>query len=744
MLPLGVSPERDERGLPKSGTRLGRLCRGVVWVATAWLLFVGIWEIAAPFGAGHAAVVPARGIIAENMLTWGIPGPVRTYAIARPGPEAYYAHHPWGSFWMQALMMAVFGRHEVTFRILPVLTTAATPWLLYGVARALYGPVAGALAAAGYAALPIVLAFAAFPGFEGPVVVGCLLTSWGGVRLLQTGAWRWLGVVSAGMLWGLHADWEYYVFAALVLGALLVLHLVLPRRWFGEVARGPLLAWAGVGLVLTLASLALYYWLFREAGGVEALLAQGRFRSGTHRTSLSEVLERRAYWIEVMFTPLAILVGKLALPVFLARLVLLRRSGEVFPLAILAMASVHYVVFENGATIHIYWPLPYAAYFPLALGMLGHVLAHVLGFAMAASRTGPPAPAFRLAFASAGLVPLLMLPDAWRALDYARNTGLRLNDNGHLNLQDFDKAAAFRYFAERIPEGQVVALHPSVFPNWAQEWILRRPVRISARPPPPGPSTERFLLLDTRFTGARQLRQFAMRYSITAVSTFWLVDGQGPEGSILAYGLKRREPELLERFLKQAHDPVYSLERDPWLEWELRAHLGRTPKRPEVTPTSPDALRVAHNVALAGGETRVAEAHLTRLLVGCDRGVRSRHDTGIELLAACYEEGVVPRLTLHFRSERRLAEDWDFEVRSIVEAAPAPSWVRRDGREQVVIRGFGIPPVLWRPGFIYAQVIELRRRPGRERLYGEWMSRDASHPSFVPGRTEPVELLVLP
>lgn len=724
---------------------LDRLGLTLACISSAWLLVVGLWEICAPYGAGHAALAPARGMIAENMLEHGVVGPVRTYTVGPPGPEDYYANHPWGSFWLQALMLAVFGRHEATFRLLPVLMTAVTPWLLYRLGRALYGPVAGGLAALGYAVMPIVLGFANFPGFEIPVVFGCVLTAWTTVRLLQTGRRRWLVFSTLALLWGYHSDWPYYIFALVLFGWLVLAHLALPRAWFAPVPRSQAWLLSGIALGLAVFTLALYAWLFEPAGGVEALLAQGRFRAGAHTLPLSEVLERRAYWIEVMFTPPAILLGKLMLFVFVLRLFLLRRGADIVPIAIFLMATVHYVVFENGASVHIYWPLPYAAYFALSLGLLGHLLAplsttaaRLLGRRLSLRR------AWRLALVVAAVLPLAILPDAVSALDYARRTGLRLNDDGHLNLQDFDKARAIEFLRERIPEGQLVNLHPSMFPNWAQEWLLHRPTRVTARAPHRGPPDQRFALLDTRFSSSSELHHHARAFAVTAVGPFWLVDAAGTPGTLSAFGLRTREPTLWERALVQAHDPIYSVAEDAWQQWEWRVHFGRAQAPPTTTPDTPDQLRIAHNAAVAAGAAQSAASFAARLLEGCRHDVHTRYTRQVELLALCLRSGVAPRMLLYFRSSAKLTGELQFDVRSRVTTPPWWSWVRSDDKLKVLGQRFWIPPSLWQPGFIYSYVVDLRRRPGREHYFGAWFSLDGSEAPRAIEREDPIPLLVLP
>jgi hypothetical protein len=162
--------------------RVERVARIVVVVSTVWLALAVIWGICGPIGGGHWAIVASRGIMADNMVTWGIWGPVREYALSRPTPQLYYVHHPWGTYWVIGALAKVFGRHAFVPRLEPVLMCVACPPLLYGIGRALWGPVPGALAALAYSVLPIVLAFGNFPGFEGPLIFGCLLTTWGYLR----------------------------------------------------------------------------------------------------------------------------------------------------------------------------------------------------------------------------------------------------------------------------------------------------------------------------------------------------------------------------------------------------------------------------------------------------------------------------------------------------------------------------------------------------------------------------------
>ncbi len=339
---------------------VARVAKAVVIASSVWYGAAIAWGLFARVGSGHEAVVCARAIIAENMNTWGIWGPVRQYTLQRPGPDLYYAHHPWGTFWIIAAFAKVLGRAVYVPRLVAILMSVATPPLLYGIGRSLWGRVPGALAALVYGVLPITLAFGNFPGFEVQLDFGCLLATWGYLRFAQRWRRRWMAVSLLGVLVAASADWEANLFFGIVLPVLAAAAFFAPPRWFGRVNAARFAQWATAAGILLVATLAVHLWYFQRIGAIEELLAQEVKRSRGSDLPLSLVLRTRRYWIDVCFTPVVIAVGKIALPIFVLRVLVLRRLHEIFPLALLVMAIVQYVKFKNGADVHIYWPLPFA------------------------------------------------------------------------------------------------------------------------------------------------------------------------------------------------------------------------------------------------------------------------------------------------------------------------------------------------------------------------------------------------
>ena len=707
-----VRPRRVER---VDGLELAARC--IVWVATSSYALVLCWGIFGRIGAGHEAIAAARGIVAENMATWHVLGPVRDYTLAPPTPAGYYTHHPWGTFWYVGLLGKLFGRHVWVPRLAATALSVAIPPMLYGIGRRLWGVVPGALAALAYVVLPITLTFGNLLGFEEPLCFGLVLTTWGYLGFTERWKRRWMAVSLLGVLFTANVDWVASVFLGAVLGALLLAHFWLPPRWFGRVPPRRFAQWWAWAAVITVAVPVAYWLYFAHIDAVAIILAQEAKRSRGNEAPLAEVLAARRTWIDGMFTPLAILIGKIAAPVFLVRLLLLRRIHDVFPLAILATGLVHYLWFKQGADVHIYWPLPFAPYFALSVG----VLAAAVGAGVArllALRTGRDA-ALRLAplavLGAFGTAALAIVPDGVRGLVYGRRTGGRFNDRGRLNFRETDKAQALEWMGERLPKDATVALHGSMHPTWSQEWSLHRPTADFDHVPVQGQPSPRYFAADLAFMNAGDQVQLATRFHVTAVGQYAFVDCQEAPAPADAFVFDAREPTPLEWYFVSGIDPVRTLRADAWQTWELRDEWGQTPNPPpRGDPASVEQVRIAHNVAVARGDAKAADALAKRLESELDASVATEMTDGTKLLGRRYTEGVAPALELYFLAAGPSAEDVQVEMTSEMLRAPTLSLVPNDDRVKQVGMPLVTPPRIWKAGYLYVDRTEIDHRPGNE------------------------------
>ncbi len=712
--------------------RQERTARIVVIASTVWFALAITWGLFGPVGGGHWSIVGSRGIMADNMVTWRIWGAVREYGFTKPPPSEYYVHHPWGTYWVIGAFMKVFGRHDFVPRLEPVLMSIATPPLVYGVGRVLWGPIPGALSALAYVVLPIVLAFGQFPGFEVPLVFGCLLAAWGYLRFQERWKTRWMLVSLVGVLWSINADWEAAVFFGAVLGGLLVMGLFLPR-WFGRVNARSFGQWWSLSVTIVVATVFAYLAYIKHINALDDFFNQEAKREHGNDLPLAAVLEIRKYWIDVCFTPLAIFVSKLAVPIFLFRMLAMRKPLEIFPLALLLMAGVEYVHFKNGADVHTFWPLPFAPYWALSVGVLGRTALDLAERTVGRRDVHVPRDVIALSvLGSVGLIPLLVLPDGVRGMVYARTTGGRFNDRGRRIFQDVDKSEAAGWFATRM-EGQTrVQIHQSLHSTWAVDWAMRKPtVGVDNLPDRSPNGKDRYTIADLAFLKPGEQQRLFRQFHVTTVGQFALIDRTAPGAPADGFVFDVREPTLLEWYFVSGTEPIRKVRADAWATWEVRDTFGQSPNpTPDAAPATIDAIRIAHNAALATGDAARADELEKQLASRLDVRSPVHFSDGTVLLGERYVPGVAPALETYFLAKGPSpAEDAQFDIQSSVLEAPLGSLVSPDPKVKSAGMPLVIAPKLWKPGYIYVDRTEIRHRPGREVFYGFFTGGNAPRPT---------------
>ncbi len=452
------------------------------------------------------------------------------------------------------------------------------------------------------------------------------------------------------------------------------------------------------------------------------------------------MLDSRRYWIELSFSPIAIALGKLAAVVALLRLVVLRREHEVIPLAVLLMAAVQYIVFKQGADIHVFWPHYFAAFFALGMGAVVATLAPLLarGRPRFVVLSGGRAPAVALGVV---LLPILAVArDGVPALRYARDTGGRFNEKGLLIHSDGAKTAFLRSLDRSLPRSAVVAMHDGMKATWGQVWTLGGRILADHRPQParsrrPGGGV---WLADTRFLSSDAQATIARDFHVTAVGPFWKVTEGDPAAPLDAFSFVEREPSWWEWYLVSGTEPHREVVADPWLTWELRTHLGQPADPPSTAPVTLEQKRVAYNGAVGGGDTARADA----LYAEIERELAPVHaafDDGTEIVGTTFHEGARPLLTIFVKAGGPLA-DVQLSVKSRVTAKAAWSTTMADPLERDVGVPLGLSPARWKKGFLYSDPVAIRKRPGTEVFRASLAGR--SPPKRVGGARE-VEVLTV-
>ncbi|MGC4087830.1 MAG: glycosyltransferase family 39 protein [Polyangiaceae bacterium] len=725
----------DGVGLPSASSLERKAGQLLALLASVWFALVAFWEIGAPFGAGHYAASTAVALGGENMLRFHTLLPVTDHPLGTPTSADCYCHHPFGVFWSSAAFVGLLGHHDFVCRLPAALLSSLTPPLLYALGRSLWSPVAGGVAAVAFSLTPIALAFANFNALEVPTIFGMLLACLAYVRFWQSGRRRFVVVCAAALLYAANSDFPGLVFGAELLALCFVRLFLLGGGVDAQRFRrgASLFAWGVVLLALLCVS---YLAVFVHAGKLDELLQQARLRSVGNQLPLDRILESRSYWIALMFTPLGVALGKLGAFVSAVRTAVRKSELELLPLALLGVALFQYLVFAQGADVHVFWPHYFAPCYALGLAATAQSLMGVIAMLRPRRRE-----LLLLPFGAALLTPLAMARDAVATLVYARKTGGRFNEKGRFIQPDKDKVAALSFLNDYAEPGAVVTLNLNMKKSLWVPWVLDHPTKIDGASQFRG--NERYYVTDGRFSEGTQLRDYASRSHSNVVGPFWLFETRGFE-PLRGYAIVRREPNLLERYFVSSTHALRTVEPDDYVRWERRDMLSQYPNPPPAAPPRGfEQLRIAYNIAQQQGDSARAKQLRSQLLAGSDASVATEYADGTKLLAVRFESGASDVLSVYFESTG--PDDQRFVIRSRVEEKLAGSLVPADTLESEVGLPTTIPRNAWRAGYLYSSITELLHRPGRERFAGSWVNTSVSTlPLRSKDGKKDVTLLVLP
>jgi hypothetical protein len=528
---------------------------------------------------------------------------------------------------------------------------------------------------------------------------------WGHLEHQDSGRRGYLALSLAGVVVACSADWPGFVVIGVVLAWGLLRTHVLPPTATPALAFSRYTRWWA--LTATLAVLAFITWvaLFYLGDRIQCWLEQAQNRKSSGET-LSDALARRRPWIDLSFTPPAILLGKLAAPIAVLRLLWRRRDEELLSLAVLLGAVVQYVGFGRGADVHPFWPHYFGLYFALAFAQLLATIRDVVSFV--AARLGSSKNVAKLGEVASltllALTLLLILPDAVRGLRYWRTTFGNYGPSGNDDTV-FVLEKVVRPMLERE---QGVQSHRSASWGCNPVWIAR----------------------GSRLSG-KEWREIAQSALVRTYGDIWTVKSSELAMPLEAHSLNERAPSFFEWAFVAAVHPKRSIDSaaDPFLTWELRAHLDQPSEPPTRPPSSDDELRIAHNAATAAGNSAQSSELRGRLLELLDTRRAAELTAGIRLLGTRIVAQGVPKLEIWFQASGALTKDFEFTLKSTIVKRAKWSFIPADPTEQRMSVAPPIPTSLWRAGFVYVLGQRLYHRPGEERLFGEWAGDGAPKPA---------------
>jgi hypothetical protein len=727
-----------------------RICLAVLALATLFYTGASAWEAFGPLECGHFCALSYVGIAGENMLTWRMFAVVVQYTAGHPTPEQYYAHHPYGLILVGAVAQALFGHNSFSIHAPAIIYGAFIPPLTFGIARATWGYVAGAIATVVFVLVPIDLAFAKFGLYELTTIFWGLLFMWGTVRLWQSWKTRHLVAAIAGAIGVCQADWIGSLLTGSVAGFALVRAYVLPRRWVGLIHDRKHAQWFAATLAAAIGTVLLYVLLFAKSGHLADLLGSYESRSSGAASFLSlDFGPRRWMWIRWTLPTMTLSAMAIGVPLALVRTFTVSTVEVMLP-AWFFSSAVQYLLFKQGADVHIFWPHMFGVAVALACGCLAaQAIAwsdRLLAVVPASSRSRLSA---GLTVAGAAAIAVYVVVLGRMGLTQLRQSHLTSGqfDEGGNYVFSYRNGSTFVEWAMReLPSNYNLVLHNSFVPAPNIEYTAHR-VLHTARELTPTSSNDpdRHVLAFAGLLSANEMKNWAQLFAPEIAGPFWKIDRARAHEPLVVYRYVEREPSLWESFFVTGTDAIRSIGPvDPYATWEWRSSLGVVPNpRPTPVPSTFDEIRIAHNAALQDNDVDEARRLRDKLKAYLTETKEATLSGDVRLLGLRIEDGSVPIVTLLWEAGPSFVPfDGEFHVRSKV-VRPPPLWPSvTDYYEKEVAPKEALRPVLWKPGFLYAQRFVVLHRVGEERYRGFFTTGDGRLPPR-PTTGENLELFTL-
>ena len=702
--------------------RVERVADALAFAATTWFAFTAFWGINAQPHAGHIGSAGAAiAMTAENSIRWHSWYPLSDYyGTTNPFPHGAYCHHPFGCFWISEIAVRLFGHADFVANLPSAVMSALTPPLLYWTGKRAWGPLPGAAAAIAFVTLPITVGFSIFHNLEVMTIFGAVLFFWGHGKFLETRRGRDLAWSLVGASIAVSGDWVGYVILAGLLGWAFLRAFVLPAWMTPPVRMAQYHRWWALSVALAVGSLVLWIAMFQHADKLTDWIASAQGRSGGADEKLSAVLEARKTWIDFSFTPYAILVGKLAAPLAIVRLFYFRRDAEMYSVAMLLGATVQYLVFKQGADIHIFWPHYFGAYYAYACAQLVATAGGVTRWA--AKRLAPNAvrsPDVAVSLCALFLVTAPQTPDAVRSLRVWRESAGRYDEKGVLYRSHADLLFVVKkVLRPEIHRGEKLGVEPGVSWGWEHQWALEGMAETASSPSNAYP----YWLARASALGADQLKTLAQKYHLRIYGDAVIVKRGERQAPVDAYAIEEREPGWIGWMFTYNTEPVRTISEqpDPFETWEWRYHLGQPAERPTQKPHTLEQIRIAYNAAVASHDAAAAAELLETLRDGIDRTGEAHFDEGNELMGVRLVHGVRPRIEVYFQAGGPTGSDTKLTIRSDIVAKAKLSLIPPSPVECDLAYPPSLSTKLWQRGFVYKFVAPLHHRIGKERYWAAW------------------------
>jgi len=184
-------------------------------------ILVRCYEITVPYGKTWE--IGFQELIAKNHYYYGF---TQTHFLSVisvvDGVNIYHLAHPPLLQIIISLSYSLFGVHEWSARIVPIVFSVGSIILLYCITKKLYNARIALITAFFASFVPMSAYFGRIVNFEAPVLFFVLLVVWGYIQWVETNKERYFYVLLIGVFFGVLTDWPFLIILPILLGIAII------------------------------------------------------------------------------------------------------------------------------------------------------------------------------------------------------------------------------------------------------------------------------------------------------------------------------------------------------------------------------------------------------------------------------------------------------------------------------------------------------------------------------------------
>jgi 4-amino-4-deoxy-L-arabinose transferase-like glycosyltransferase len=260
--------------------------------------------------------------------------------------DNFYIDHPPLLGIVTSLSFRIFGVHEWSARLVPIVFSIGSLLIFYIIAKRCFDKRIALISSLFFALMPMTSYFGRIVCHEPLVLFFVLSSLYGYIRWFESRNWKWAFLMILCFMIGWITDWPAYLFVPLLLA-----HFIINKGF--DIKSGRILFM--LPFVALMFFLLLLYYFFIVNGTIDPLIGEFFVRTGSANFTFFQFLIKQLEYMGAFFSPFILLLSFVCIIRFVNDVDEFGRFNVSLILLLFSFGLLHVLIFKQGAWIHAYW-----------------------------------------------------------------------------------------------------------------------------------------------------------------------------------------------------------------------------------------------------------------------------------------------------------------------------------------------------------------------------------------------------